>query len=91
MPAHFDFGGEFDVLLPLRIDAARLVPLFRLNGVARMKPGVTLAQANADIARMLEIYFDKFRVNTARAVRWCRHSSRSSRICSATWARRYGS
>jgi putative ABC transport system permease protein len=35
-----------------------------------MKPGVTLAQANADIARMLEIYFDKFRTNTSRAVRW---------------------
>jgi putative ABC transport system permease protein len=70
MPAHFVFGGEFDVLLPLRIDPARLVPFFYLNGVARMKPGVTLAQANADIARMLEIYFDKFRVNTARAVRW---------------------
>jgi putative ABC transport system permease protein len=70
MPAHFTFGREFDVLLPLRIDPARPVPFFRLNGVARMKPGVTLAQANADIARMLEIYFDTFRVNTARAVRW---------------------
>jgi predicted permease len=70
MPAHFAFSGEFDVLLPLRIDPARPVPFFYLNGVARMKPGVTLAQANADMARMLEIYFDKFRVNTARAVRW---------------------
>ncbi len=70
MPAGFTFGGAFDVLLPLRLDRARPVPLFRLNGVARMKPGVTLTQANGDIARMLEIYFDTFRVNTARAVRW---------------------
>jgi putative ABC transport system permease protein len=70
MPAYFTFGGEFDVLLPLRIDPARLVPFFRLNGVGRMKPRITLAQANADIARMLEIYFDTFRVNTARAVKW---------------------
>jgi putative ABC transport system permease protein len=70
MPEQFNFGGTFDVLLPLRIDPARPVPFFRLNGVARMKPGVTLAQANADIARMLEIYFDTYRTNTARAVRW---------------------
>ena len=70
MPAHFRFGGEFDILLPLRINSARPVPFFRLNGVARMKPGVTVTRANADIARMLEIYFDKFRTNTARAVWW---------------------
>ena len=53
MPAHFTFGGEYQVLLPLRINTARPLPFFRLNGVARMKPGVTLAQANTDIARML--------------------------------------
>ena len=70
MPAHFAFGGDFDVMLPLRINPARPVPFFRLNGVARMKPGVTLAQANADTARMLEIYFDTFKTNTTRAVRW---------------------
>ena len=70
MPAHFNFDGEFAVLLPLRMNPARPVPFFYLNGVARMKPGVTLAQANADIGRMLEIYFDKFRTNTSRAVRW---------------------
>jgi predicted permease len=70
MPAHFNFDGKFDVFLPLRINPARPVPFFYLNGVGRMKPGVTLAQANADIARMLEIYFDKYRTNTSRAVRW---------------------
>jgi predicted permease len=70
MPAHFNFSGEFDVFLPLRMNQARLVPFFYLNGVARMKPGVTLAQANADIARMLEMYFDKFKTNTSRAIRW---------------------
>jgi putative ABC transport system permease protein len=70
MPGHFRFNGEFDVFLPLRINPARLVPFFYLNGVARMKPGVTLAQANVDMARMLEIYFDRFKTNTSRAVRW---------------------
>ena len=43
---------------------------FRLNGVARMKPDTTLTQANADISRMLEIYFDNSRQNTNREVRW---------------------
>jgi putative ABC transport system permease protein len=70
MPADFAFDGEFDVLLPLRINPARVVPFFRLNGIARMKPGVTVAQANADVARMLEIYFDTFKTNTSRSVRW---------------------
>jgi predicted permease len=70
MPARVAFGAEFDVLLPLRINPARPVPFFRLNGIARMRPGATLEEANADVARMLEIYFDTFRVNTDRAVTW---------------------
>ena len=69
MPADFRFR-EADVLLPLRLDSARPIPGFRLNGIARMKPGVTLTAANADVARLLEIYFDTHRVNTTRSVRW---------------------
>lgn len=48
MPADFRFDGEPELILPLRIDRGRLIPGFRLLGVARMKPGVTLSQANAD-------------------------------------------
>jgi predicted permease len=70
MPAGFSFGGDFEILLPLRINQARPVPFFRLNGIGRLKPGVTLAQANADVSRMLEIYFDTFKTNTRREVRW---------------------
>lgn len=70
MPARFTFGGEFDVMLPLRINPARPVPFFYLNGVARMKPGVTLEATTADISRVLEIYFDKYQANTKREVRW---------------------
>ena len=70
MPAHLTYAGPADILLPLRIDPARLSPFFRLNGIARMRPGITLADANADVARMLEIYFDTFKANTKRAVRW---------------------
>ncbi len=56
MPAAFQFGGEVDLILPLRIDRGRLIPAFRLLGVARLKPGVTLAQANTDVARLLRFW-----------------------------------
>jgi predicted permease len=49
------------VLLPLRFDRAKIfVGDFSYDGIARLKPGVTLAQANADVARMLPIMADKF-------------------------------
>jgi predicted permease len=70
MPAHFNFSGAFDILLPLRIDAARPVPFFYLNGIARMKPGATIESAKADMARIFELYFDKYKANPKRAVRW---------------------
>jgi predicted permease len=70
MPARFTFGGDSDVMLPLRINPARPVPFFYLNGVARLKSGVTLAGATADIPRVLEIYFDTYKANTKRTVRW---------------------
>jgi putative ABC transport system permease protein len=70
MPAGFDFAGAFEVVLPLKINAARPVSFFYLTGVARLKPGVTLEAAVADMSRVLEIYFDRFKANTNRAVRW---------------------
>jgi hypothetical protein len=33
MPADFRFGGEFEIVLPLRIDQGAPLPLFRLLGV----------------------------------------------------------
>ncbi len=70
MPARFTFGGEADLFLPLRINPARPVPFFRINGIARLKPGVTLAGANADVPRILENYFVKYKANPERKVRW---------------------
>jgi predicted permease len=70
MPAQFNFGGEADLFLPLRINPARPVPFFRINGIARMKPGMTLAGANADVPRILENYFVKYKANPERKVRW---------------------
>jgi predicted permease len=56
MPAGFRFAGESDVVLPIRINPARPVPLFRLRGVARLRAGATMEQANADVARILALW-----------------------------------
>ena len=66
MPPDFRFDHEFEIVLPLRIDRAAPTPGFRLLGVARLKPGVTLARANADVARMLPIWIK----NPAVLARW---------------------
>jgi predicted permease len=70
MPADFRFGGELEIVLPLRIDRGALIPSFRLLGVARLKPGVTLAQANADAARILHVWFENSGVKPEVRVRW---------------------
>jgi len=59
MPDAFQFlGGETEVILPMRFDRNRLfLGNFSYQGVARLKPGVTLEQANADIGRMLPVWW----------------------------------
>jgi predicted permease len=56
MPPDFRFDNDFEIVLPLRIDRGAPTPGFRLLGVARLKPDVSMAQANADVARMLPIW-----------------------------------
>jgi predicted permease len=60
LPAGFRFAGESDIVLPIRIDPARPVPLFRLLGVARLNAGVTMEQANADVAHILALWRTDF-------------------------------
>ncbi|MPY89629.1 MAG: FtsX-like permease family protein [Luteitalea sp.] len=69
MPTGFRFDGEPDLILPLRIDRGRLIPAFRLLGVARLKPDVTLAQANADAARVLHVWNPAVRTRWAPSLR----------------------
>src|SRR5579863_1794937 len=57
MPANFRFlDREAAFLLPLQLDRNKaFLGQFDYPGIARLKPGVTIAQASADIARMLPI------------------------------------
>ena len=61
MPSSFRFlDDKAELLLPLRWDRAKTtLGNFSYRSVGRLKPGVTLAQANADIARLIPV------VNTA--------------------------
>jgi putative ABC transport system permease protein len=70
MPAGFRFDGELEIVLPLRINRGAPILSFRLLGVARLKPGVTLAQANADAARVLHRWFENSGVKPEVRVRW---------------------
>jgi predicted permease len=63
LPRDFRFLHWSDraVILPLQFDRGRTVlGQFNFNGIARLRPGVTLDQANADVARMLPLVRDAF-------------------------------
>jgi len=52
---------DFDVMVPDQFDRSKLILAgFGFRGIARLKPGATIAQANADITRMLPIWMDSF-------------------------------
>ena len=52
---------DFDLLIPLAPDPVNqtLAP-FGYNGIARLKPGVSLPQADADIARLIPVWMDSW-------------------------------
>ena len=48
---------DFDLLLPLAFDRAKLIlPGFGFDCVARLRPGVTIAQADADLVRLVPVW-----------------------------------
>jgi predicted permease len=71
MPARFTLRElPMDLILPMRMNAAQPgAANFCCSSVARLKPGVTVADANADVDRMLPIYLDTYlrRIPGARA------------------------
>jgi putative ABC transport system permease protein len=59
MPQDFRFLDyvRTDLFLPMRFERDKLfLGNFSYQGIARLKPGVTLQQANTDVARMLPIW-----------------------------------
>jgi predicted permease len=62
MPKGFQFvDADFDVVRPLSFDRGKLILAgFGYHGIARLKPGATIAEANADITRMLPIWMDSW-------------------------------
>jgi predicted permease len=52
---------DFDLLVPLALDRAnQKLAGFGYYGIARLKPGIQLAQADADIARLIPVWMDSW-------------------------------
>lgn len=62
LPSTFEFlRTDPAVLLPMQLDRSEaLVGSFGFSAVARLKPGVSLSEANADVARMMPLLFERF-------------------------------
>jgi putative ABC transport system permease protein len=62
LPAGFGFfGADAAMLLPLRFNPSdTFLGNFAYQGIARLKPGVTLERASADVARMIPLVVDRF-------------------------------
>ncbi len=62
MPQGFRFvDADFDVIEPFAFERGKLILAgFGYHGIARLKPGATVAEANADITRMLPIWMDSW-------------------------------
>jgi len=52
---------DFDVIVPFAFERDKQ-PLagFGFQGIGRLKPGVTISEANADIARLIPVWMDSF-------------------------------
>jgi predicted permease len=62
MPRGFRFiDQDFDLLIPFAFDPSnQILAGFGLNGIARLKPGVTLAAADTDVSRLLGVWMDSW-------------------------------
>ena len=62
LPKDFQFLDRTPALfMPMRLDRAKTnLGNFSFQGIARLKPGTSLAQANADFARLIPVAMDTF-------------------------------
>ncbi len=62
MPRNFRIADrDFDLLLPLALDPAhqKLAP-FGYDGIGRLKPGISIPEADADIAHLIPVWMDSW-------------------------------
>ena len=64
MPDAFRFQGDPELILPQRFERnIQFLANFQYQGIARLKPGVTTEQANADVARLLGVWLNAWPPN----------------------------
>jgi predicted permease len=62
---------EPDLILPLAFDRSRVIlGGFAFNGIGRLKPGFTIGQADADLARLLPVWMDTWSDRGGSNGRW---------------------
>jgi predicted permease len=62
MPQGFRFvDADFDLTAPLAFNRGKVILAgFGFHGIARLKPGATIAEANADLTRLLPVWMDSW-------------------------------
>jgi len=62
MPREFRFlNQDFDLIAPLAFDRSRAILAgFGFQGIARLKPGIPIARADADMARLVPIWMNSW-------------------------------
>jgi predicted permease len=62
MPQGFRFvDADWDLTTPLAFNRGKVILAgFGFHGIARLKPGATIAEANADLTRLLPIWMDSW-------------------------------
>jgi hypothetical protein len=52
---------DFEIMVPMALDPHKQIEAgFAYHGVARLKPGVPISQADADVARLLNVWMDSW-------------------------------
>ncbi len=65
---------DFDLLVPLALDPVKeQLAGFAYRGIARLRPGVAIPQANADVARLLNVWMDSWSNGPGTDPHWYRN------------------
>ena len=75
MPRGFKIVNyDFDLLVPQAFDPTNeILAGFGYRGIARLRPGIDLAQANADVARLLNVWMDSWSNGPGSDSHWYLH------------------